>query len=153
MQNFTTKIVNLMKSEGLYASQGGPIILSQIENEYQNKEKSFGEKGPPYVLWAAKMAVELETGVPWIMCKQDDAPDPIINTCNGRACGETFKGPNSPNKPSIWTENWTSFYQVYGENAKYRSAEEMAYQVALFIARKNGTYINYYMVNFHDKIF
>lgn len=30
MQNFTTKIVNMMKSEGLYASQGGPIILSQV---------------------------------------------------------------------------------------------------------------------------
>ncbi|KAG2250113.1 hypothetical protein Bca52824_089741, partial [Brassica carinata] len=29
MQRFTCKIVNLMKSEGLYASQGGPIILSQ----------------------------------------------------------------------------------------------------------------------------
>ncbi|CAN4121080.1 unnamed protein product [Withania somnifera] len=145
MQNFTTKIVNLMKSEGLYASQGGPIILSQIENEYQNKEKAFGEKGPSYVRWAAKMAVGLETGVPWIMCKQDDAPDPIINTCNGRKCGETFKGPNSPNKPSIWTEDWTSFYQVYGQEAPVRSAEDMAYHVALFIARKNGTYINYYM--------
>ncbi|XP_060198278.1 beta-galactosidase 16-like [Lycium barbarum] len=145
MQNFTTKIVHLMKSEGLYASQGGPIILSQIENEYQNIEKAFREKGPPYVRWAAKMAVELETGVPWVMCKQDDAPDPIINTCNGKKCGETFKGPNSPNKPSIWTENWTSFYQVYGQNATIRSAEDIAFQVALFIARKNGTYINYYM--------
>ena len=31
MQNFTTKIVNLMKSENLYASQGGPIILSQVK--------------------------------------------------------------------------------------------------------------------------
>jgi hypothetical protein len=31
MQNFTTKIVNMMKSEGLYASQGGPIILSQVK--------------------------------------------------------------------------------------------------------------------------
>jgi len=30
MQNFTTKIVNMMKEEGLYASQGGPIILSQV---------------------------------------------------------------------------------------------------------------------------
>nr|XP_009595753.2 beta-galactosidase 6-like [Nicotiana tomentosiformis] len=77
MQNFTTKIVNLMKSEGLYASQGGPIILSQIENEYQNIEKAFREEGPPYVRWAVKMAVELQTGVPWVMCKQDDAPDPI----------------------------------------------------------------------------
>ncbi|XP_059280274.1 beta-galactosidase 16-like isoform X2 [Lycium ferocissimum] len=145
MQNFTTKIVNLMKSEGLYASQGGPIILSQIENEYQNVEKAFGENGPPYVEWAAKMAVGLETGVPWCMCKQDDAPDPVINACNGLKCGETFQGPNSPNKPSIWTENWTSFYQVYGQNATIRSAEVIAYHVALFIARKNGTFINYYM--------
>ncbi|OIT27278.1 PREDICTED: beta-galactosidase 16-like [Nicotiana attenuata] len=145
MQNFTTKIVNLMKSEGLYASQGGPIILSQIENEYQNVEKAFRENGPPYVLWAAEMAVGLQTGVPWCMCKQDDAPDPVINACNGLRCGETFVGPNSPNKPSIWTENWTSFYQVYGQNATLRSAEDIAYHVALFIARKNGTFINYYM--------
>uniref|UniRef100_A0A0A0KH26 beta-galactosidase n=1 Tax=Cucumis sativus TaxID=3659 RepID=A0A0A0KH26_CUCSA len=97
MQNFTTKIVNMMKSEGLYASQGGPIILSQI------------------------------------------------NTCNGMRCGETFTGPNSPNKPSIWTENWTSFYQTYGEEPYIRSAEEIAFHVALFIAAKNGTYVNYYM--------
>ena len=33
-----------------------------------------------------------------------------INACNGMRCGETFKGPNSPNKPSIWTEDWTSLY-------------------------------------------
>uniref|UniRef100_A0A7N2MSK9 beta-galactosidase n=1 Tax=Quercus lobata TaxID=97700 RepID=A0A7N2MSK9_QUELO len=79
MQNFTTKIVNLMKSEGLYASQGGPIILSQIENEYQNIERAFLEKGPSYVRWAAKMAVDLQTGVPWVMCKQTDAPDPVYH--------------------------------------------------------------------------
>lgn len=30
MQNFTAKIIDMMKSEGLYASQGGPIILSQV---------------------------------------------------------------------------------------------------------------------------
>ena len=30
MRRFTSKIVNLLKSEGLYASQGGPIILSQV---------------------------------------------------------------------------------------------------------------------------
>ncbi|XP_027149362.1 beta-galactosidase 16-like [Coffea eugenioides] len=119
MQNFTTKIVSLFKSEGLYAPQGGPIILQQIENEYQNVEKGFGDKGPPYVRWAAAMAVGLQTGVPWVMCKQDDAPDPVINACNGRTCGVTFVGPNSPNKPALWTENWTSL--------------------------KNGSFINYYM--------
>lgn len=29
--------------------------------------------------WAAKLAVGLGTGVPWVMCKQDDAPDPIVS--------------------------------------------------------------------------
>lgn len=50
----------------------------QIENEYKNVEAAFHEKGPPYVTWAAKMAVDLQTGVPWAMCKQDDAPDPVV---------------------------------------------------------------------------
>ncbi|KAF3447014.1 hypothetical protein FNV43_RR12194 [Rhamnella rubrinervis] len=144
MQRWTRKIVEMMKSEGLYASQGGTIILSQIENEYQMVQAAFHEKGPPYVRWAAKMAVGLQTGVPWVMCKQDDAPDPVINSCNGMRCGEKFKGPNSPNKPSLWTENWTSFYQVYGGETNMRSPQEIAFQVALFIAKK-GSYVNYYM--------
>ncbi|XP_010444300.1 PREDICTED: beta-galactosidase 6 [Camelina sativa] len=144
MQKFTTKIVNLMKSEGLYASQGGPIILSQIENEYKNVEAAFHEKGEAYVKWAGQMAVGLKTGVPWIMCKQPDAPDPVINTCNGMTCGETFPGPNSPNKPKMWTEDWTSFFQVYGAEPYIRSAEDIAFHAALFIA-KNGSYVNYYM--------
>ncbi|CAH8280714.1 unnamed protein product [Arabidopsis lyrata] len=144
MQKFTTKIVNLMKSEGLYASQGGPIILSQIENEYANVEAAFHEKGASYIKWAGQMAVGLKTGVPWIMCKSPDAPDPVINTCNGMRCGETFPGPNSPNKPKMWTEDWTSFFQVYGTEPYIRSAEDIAFHAVLFIA-KNGSYINYYM--------
>ena len=52
----------------------------QIENEYSMVEKFFNEKGPPYVKWAANMAVSLQTGVPWIMCKQNDAPDPTVYT-------------------------------------------------------------------------
>ena len=31
MERFTKKIVDMMKSEKLYASQGGPIILSQVK--------------------------------------------------------------------------------------------------------------------------
>jgi len=31
-----------------------------------------------------------------------------INACNGRHCGDTFPGPNRENKPSLWTENWTT---------------------------------------------
>ncbi|KAI6669370.1 hypothetical protein NL676_004255 [Syzygium grande] len=42
MQQFTAKIVDMMKQEKLYASQGGPIILSQIENEYGNVDSAYG---------------------------------------------------------------------------------------------------------------
>ena len=30
MQNFTTMIVDMVKKENLFASQGGPIILAQV---------------------------------------------------------------------------------------------------------------------------
>ncbi|XP_051221950.1 beta-galactosidase 7-like [Lolium perenne] len=145
MQNFVAKIVKMMKDEKLYYPQGGPIIISQIENEYKLVEAAFHSRGPPYVQWAAAMAVNLQTGVPWMMCKQDDAPDPIINTCNGLICGETFLGPNSPKKPALWTENWTSRYPLYGHDPRFRSAADLAFAVALFIARKKGSFVNYYM--------
>jgi len=38
-----------------------------------------GAAGQNYVNWAAKMAVEMGTGVPWVMCKEDDAPDPVVS--------------------------------------------------------------------------
>ncbi|KAK8918414.1 putative 12-oxophytodienoate reductase 11 [Platanthera zijinensis] len=39
MQRFTEKIMNLMQQEKLYASQGGPIILSQIKESFFSKSK------------------------------------------------------------------------------------------------------------------
>lgn len=42
-------------------------------------EYEIGQPGQLYTQWAANMAVGLGTGVPWIMCKQDDAPDPIVS--------------------------------------------------------------------------
>ncbi|KAI7745863.1 hypothetical protein M8C21_007284, partial [Ambrosia artemisiifolia] len=145
MQNFTTKIVNMMKAENLFDSQGGPIILTQIENEYQMIERAFHQDGTQYVNWASQMAVGQNTGEPWIMCKQDDAPGQVINTCNGMRCAETWKGPNSPNKPSMWTENWTSFLQPYGEGPRLRSAEDLAFHTTLFVVKMNGSFVNYYM--------
>ncbi|OMP00291.1 Glycoside hydrolase, family 35, partial [Corchorus capsularis] len=78
MQKFTKKIVDMMKAERLFETQGGPIILSQIENEYGPMEYELCSPGEAYSDRAAQMAVGLGTGVPWVMCKQDDAPDPII---------------------------------------------------------------------------
>ena len=43
------------------------------------QSKLQGAAGQNYVNWAAKMAVEMGTGVPWVMCKEDDAPDPVVS--------------------------------------------------------------------------
>ncbi|CAN7051306.1 hypothetical protein IGI04_027212 [Brassica rapa subsp. trilocularis] len=142
MQRFTAKIVDLMKQEKLYASQGGPIILSQIENEYGNIDSAYGAAGKSYMKWSASMALSLDTGVPWNMCQQGDAPDPIINTCNGFYCDQFT--PNSNNKPKMWTENWSGWFLGFGEPTPYRPVEDLAFAVARFFQR-GGTFQNYYM--------
>jgi len=53
-------------------------VFVQIENEYGPIEYEIGAAGKSYTKWAADMAMGLGTGVPWIMCKQDDTPDPLV---------------------------------------------------------------------------
>lgn len=52
----------------------------QIENEYGVQSKLLGAAGHDYMTWAANMAVGLGTGVPWVMCKEEDAPDPVVSS-------------------------------------------------------------------------
>ncbi|CAA0834966.1 Beta-galactosidase 12 [Striga hermonthica] len=142
MQRFVTKIVNMMKAEKLFEPQGGPIIMSQIENEYGPVEWEIGAPGKAYSAWAAKMAVGLNTSVPWIMCKQETAPDPMIDACNGFYC-EKYT-PNRPYKPKMWTEVWSGWYTQLGGPNPYRPAEDLAFLVAKFV-QNNGSFFNYYM--------
>ncbi|KAL5576087.1 hypothetical protein UlMin_017786 [Ulmus minor] len=142
MQVFTTKIVNMMKEAKMFASQGGPIIIAQIENEYGNIMWEYGEAGKSYINWCAKMAESLNIGVPWIMCQQEDAPQPMINTCNGYYC-DWFK-PNNPKSPKMFTENWVGWFKKWGERDPHRTAEDVAYSVARFFQR-GGVFNNYYM--------
>lgn len=106
-----------MQDAKLFASQGGPIILSQvevqtsrryvyqklwtllknilpfycdqIENEYGTIQLAFKEPGTQYIQWAGAMAAGLKTGVPWIMCKQQDAPDLVVS--DHRVCSSPMK--------------------------------------------------------------
>ncbi|KAL9268149.1 Beta-galactosidase 3-like protein [Drosera capensis] len=142
MKKFTTYIVNMMKQEKLFASQGGPIILAQIENEYGFYEQAYGEGGKTYALWAAQMALSQNIGVPWIMCQQYDAPYPVIDTCNSFYCDQFT--PNSPKKPKIWTENWPGWFKTFGSRDPHRPAEDVAFAVARFF-EKGGSVQNYYM--------
>ncbi|KAF8049209.1 hypothetical protein N665_2276s0002 [Sinapis alba] len=142
MQNFTTMIVDMVKKENLFASQGGPIILAQIENEYGNIMGSYGESGKAYIKWCANMAQSLDVGVPWIMCQQNDAPQPMLNTCNGFYCDNFV--PNNPNTPKMWTENWTGWFKQWGSKNPHRTTEDVAFSVARYFQR-GGTFNNYYM--------
>ncbi|KAL4190186.1 hypothetical protein AMTRI_Chr07g23390 [Amborella trichopoda] len=142
MQKFTAKVVDIMKEAQLFASQGGPIILAQIENEYGNIDSAYGSAAKSYINWAASMATSLNTGVPWVMCQQPDAPDPIINTCNGFYCDQFT--PNSAKKPKMWTENWSGWFLSFGGAVPHRPVEDLAFAVARFFQR-GGTFQNYYM--------
>ncbi|KAK9072448.1 hypothetical protein SSX86_008882 [Deinandra increscens subsp. villosa] len=142
MKRFVKKIVDVMREESLFSWQGGPIIMLQIENEYGNIEGSYGQKGKDYVKWAANMAVGLGAGVPWVMCRQTDAPENIIDACNGYYC-DGFK-PNSNKKPVLWTENWDGWYTTWGGRLPHRPVEDLAFAVARFYQR-GGSFQNYYM--------
>ncbi|KAL1554443.1 glycosyl hydrolase family 35 protein [Salvia divinorum] len=144
MKKYAETIIKMVKAKKLFADQGGPIIMAQIENEYTNVQLAYRDLGTKYIKWAAEMAVGLYNGVPWIMCKQKNAPPTVISTCNGRQCGDTFPGPNGPDKPSLWTENWTAQYRVFGDSPSQRAAEDLAFAIARFFVR-NGTLNNYYM--------
>ena len=72
-------------SAQFYVSSFSLLALTlQIENEYGAQSKLLGPLGYNYMTWAANMAVKLGTGVPWVMCKEEDAPDPVVSDslCN-----------------------------------------------------------------------
>ncbi|CAB4314160.1 unnamed protein product [Prunus armeniaca] len=69
MKNFTILTVDMMKKEKLFASQGDPIVIALIENEYVNVQSYYGDAGKAYMNWCSNFAQSLDIGVPWIMCQ------------------------------------------------------------------------------------
>ncbi|KVH91256.1 D-galactoside/L-rhamnose binding SUEL lectin domain-containing protein [Cynara cardunculus var. scolymus] len=145
------KFVKIVQEAGmLLILRIGPFVAAEwnfgskkmVENEYGYYEAAYGEGGKAYTQWAAKMALSQNTGVPWIMCQQWDAPDPVINTCNSFYCDD-FK-PSFATMPKIWTENWPGWFKTFGGRDPHRPAEDVAYSVARFF-QKGGSAHNYYM--------
>ncbi|KAF5941962.1 hypothetical protein HYC85_019604 [Camellia sinensis] len=147
MQRFVRKIVDLMREEMLFSWQ---VVRSLCCS-------SYGQKGKAYVKWAPKMATGLGAGVPWVMCKQVDAPGDVVNTCFlsfgisvsscYHTCNEYYCDgykPNSYKKPTIWTENWDGWYMEWGGTWPHRPAEDLAFAVARFFER-GGSFQNYYI--------
>ncbi|KAG5117432.1 hypothetical protein JHK84_043545 [Glycine max] len=117
--------------------------LTKHVTEFYQIENEYGKGGKEYRKWAAKKALSLGVGVPWVMCRQQDAPYDIIDTCNAYYC-DGFK-PNSHNKPTMWTENWDGWYTQWGERLPHRPVEDLAFAVACFFQR-GGSFQNYYMI-------
>ncbi|KAF6158935.1 hypothetical protein GIB67_012352 [Kingdonia uniflora] len=115
MQGFTQKIVQLMKSERLFKSQGGAIILSQMT-------------------WATKMAVELGTGVLWVICKEDDAPDLVAHIFSLKDGGcATFLTNNNPESTVKVVYN-SKYYNLSPWSISIlHDYEKVAIQLAFFL--------------------
>ena len=143
MAKFVTHVVQLV--DNLLYENGGNIILLQIENEYGNIQSAYGDNGQKYIDRAVSFAQNLTSKAQWFVCQQGNEPS-LINACNGFYCDNWMDSRPSPvkNQPGFWTENWTGWFQNWGQNRPTRPAEDLAFAVARFIAR-GGTYVGYYM--------
>ena len=141
MGTFFSVIMKLI--EPWLARNGGPIILSQVENEY-NLASHHTPADDAYVQWCADLATSFDSGLVWGMCQQDNTPQPLIGTCNGIDCYLTIGANRS--QPALWTEHWssTAWNWKWGSNLPHNTAEDMAYAGARWFAAGGG-YMNYYM--------
>ncbi|RWW37753.1 hypothetical protein BHE74_00057093 [Ensete ventricosum] len=67
------------------------LFIDQIENEYNNVARAF-EGGSRYIKWAGNMAVGLDIGVPWVMCKQNDPPGEVVQGIRRSAISKIGRG-------------------------------------------------------------
>ena len=141
MATFVTYIARYV--EPYLARNGGPIVLAQIENEYDNMEGDSAANRE-YVQWCGALTQRLAIGIPWVMCSSHDAPAYIINTCNGFYCDAWIEGHkrNFPNQPSLWTEDWSGWFYAWGQPKPSRPAADLAFAVARWVAR-GGAHHNY----------
>ena len=152
MKSFFNEIIGLMAKGMFFASQGGPIMLVQVENELPKTDMT-------YVAWCGDMAHEaiaaVNVDVPITMCNGETANN-TINTCNGNDCSNYLEthGQNGRiliDQPGMWTENEGGF-QTWG-GAPPPGAEpyfwgramgDQTLSVMKWFAR-GGSHMNYYM--------
>lgn len=140
MTIFVSEILGLV--QGLLHNQGGPIVLLQIENEYGNFIEHYPD-GQKYIEWATEFAQNSTSAVPWFVCVLDRIKS-ILNTCNGFYCDSYRESRPFKDQMLGWTENWSGWFQNWGEAKPHRPTEDLAFATARFFA-EGGTYVGYYM--------
>ena len=139
MGKFFLDMVEL--AQPLMAPHGGPIILSQVENEFHWPDQA-------YIDWCGALVKEAATDLPFLMCNGYSAPN-TINTFNGND-GTVYADEHSknfPGQPLAWTEN-EGWFQEWDRQPLTgrddRTPQDMAYVVMKWFAR-GGAHHNYYM--------
>ena len=172
MEGFLKEMIHYLTQQKLWAHQGGPIILGQVENELggeldletENVITVEDDNGKcrkatmqDYADWSGKVAAAYAPKVVWTMCNGLTAPN-AINTCNGYdgvSCSEDWlesygqSGRIQVDQPALWTEDEGGF-QVWGETPEHssylwgRTARDFARDGLKWFAR-GGSHLNYYM--------
>ena len=132
---------------------GGPIIMAQIENEYQYQPNQ--EMGKKYADWAIHLADSFDIGVPWNMCHDVCVGDALC-TINGFWQDTYDYNPNQPSprwmsdqvsnhpdQPLAWTED-QGWFDLWGIAQRVRNTSDIAYGISRWFAY-GGTYLNFYM--------
>ena len=148
MEVFVVETVRYLTEEKLWAYQGGPIIMSQIENELGGEEGAADDERllkvaltqmtapqsfrqgtvQDYADWCGDLAARVAPRVLWTMCNGLTAPD-AINTCNGfggTGCSTSWleihgqSGRIQVDQPALWTEDEQGF-QIWGEQPSHPS--------------------------------
>ena len=131
------------------ATRGGPVALIQIENEYANVAKRYGDEGQEYLRWMAELARRVGfADVPTTMC--EGAVAGPIATVNGSEISPQriakFRS-RDDRDPLLWTEVYPAWYEVWGETRpaeRDRDPRAIALAILNFVAN-GGAGWNYYM--------
>jgi len=144
METWSRFLVDYLRP--MFAPAGGPIIMAQFENEFNNVATIYKEDGQRYLQWCVQLADSLNFGVPCVMCA-GGARGAIetINAFYGHLqLGRHWR--EHPDQPALWTEFYTGWYDTYGYPHHERKLEDIAYASARFIAA-GGTGLNYFMLH------
>jgi hypothetical protein len=115
MEKWFRTVVGVVSAANMFASQGGPVVLVQVENELW--------QGGPYVDWCGTMAENAlkATPVPLIMCNGESAKNTIVTSNDADATSWLEKHGQSGkilvSQPAIWTEMEGGF-QTWGGSAQ-----------------------------------
>jgi hypothetical protein len=130
--------------EPFLARHGGPVMMIQMENEYNSGW--FGAWEPTqYIEWAGVLAKNLSLGVPTMMCNGLSASG-TLQAYNGND-GSTFAASHAveyPGQPLLWAEDEMGA-AGWGERAgQGPRAEDVSRSIARWVAI-GAAHHNYYM--------